>query len=227
VLDKGPTRMDALQIGDAVLTTSGIFSTVYSFGHYDPRTVSSFIQLWTEASSSPLEITGDHLLFVQEGHRNLKILPACEIKVGDLLVAPKELQGESDGVKVTAITMVHREGLYSPFTTTGSMAVNGVVASNYIALSPVFQDVMSYEQQHWLQHLAYMPYRFYCGMSGCNVETYDEVTGLSGAVMMWLPLLHFVEAIFPWMAHIVASAVAYIAWKKHAQLQVRIRTVKY
>ena len=173
-----------------------------------------------------MEITGDHLLSVHDGQMNIKILPACEIKVGDLLVAPKEQQGSSVGIKVIAITKVHREGLYSPFTTTGSIAVNGVVASNYIALSPAFQAVMSYEQQHWLQHLAYMPYRFYCGMAGCHVETYDEVTGLSRAVMMWLPLLHFVEAVLPWMAHLMASVVAYIAWTKFAQLQVRIGTFK-
>ena len=55
---------------------------------------------------------------------------------------------------------------------------------------------MSFEQQHWMQHAAYAPYRLFCqfvSSSSCQDETYDESSGLSKAVMVWLPLLHWVE----------------------------------
>ena len=163
----------------------------------------------------PLEVTGDHLLFVRHGtidKMSVKMIPASAVKVGDLLVAPQH-QGLSNAVTVTSVSIVTREGLYSPFTTTGTIMVNGVAASNYIALPQTFQDAMSYEHQHWLQHMAYMPYRFYCGIFGCNDEAYDEKTGLSGAVTMWLPVVYFVEAVLPWSAHIVAAFLVHIVWK--------------
>ena len=226
VLGQGLTHMDALKIGDAVRTADGSFSTVYSFGHYDPHTVANFLQLWTDASDEPLEITGDHMLFVKQGglgeNTNVKILPTSAVKVGDLLVAPAPQQHQKQStssnavVKVTAITTVQREGLYAPFTTTGSIVVNGVTASNYIALSPAFQAAMSFESQHWLQHLAYLPYRLYCGTAGCQNETYHGETGLSGAVAMWLPFLHWVEAFLSWSlsAHGLAATLVYLVWKQ-------------
>ena len=221
--------MDALKIGDAVRTADGSFSTVYSFGHYDTHTVANFLQLWTDASNEPLEITGDHLLFAKQGvigeYTKPKILPASAVKVGDLLVAPPQhqQQGSSsdDVVKVTAITTVQREGLYAPFTTTGDIVVNGVSASNYIALPTTFQAVTSFELQHWLQHLAYLPYRLYYGTAGCQNETYHGETGLSGAVTMWLPLLHLVESSlsWSWSAHGVSAALVYLVWKLQQQPQ--------
>ena len=78
---------------------------------------------------------------------------------------------------------------------------------------------MSFESQHWLQHLAYLPYRLYCGTAGCQNETYHGETGLSGAVTMWFPLLHLVEASlsWSWSAHGVAAALIYLVWKQQQQ----------
>jgi len=71
--------------------------------------------------------------------------------------------------------------------------VNSVVASNYLALPPAFQNHFSYEQQHWMQHLAYMPYRLSCHLMGCNNEKYDKGSGLSRAITIWIPALHWLE----------------------------------
>jgi len=223
VLGNGLTRMDALKIGDAVRSADGSFSKVYSFGHYDPFRVTKFLQIWTNENRHPLEITGDHLLYVVNTEKeNAKLISASSVRVGDLLAVP---QG-SKAATVTSITTVERQGLYSPFTTTGNIVVNGAVASNYIALPAVFQDVTSFEQQHWLQHVAYTPYRLYCGTAGCQDEAYDEVTGLSGAVMIWLPLLHFWESVLPWAAHVLAAGLGYLIWKKQHGFKLSPATLK-
>ena len=63
----------------------------------------------------------------------------------------------------------------------------------FVTLPAVFQSLLSFKQHHWLQHIAYKPYCHYCTFVGCEDETYDEVTGLSKAVKLWLPLLQFAE----------------------------------
>jgi len=214
---KGTKRMDALQIGDNVKTADGTFSKVYSFGHYDPLGATVFFQIWTAGMRKPLEITADHMLYVfsNESDKKAKILPAVALKVGDFLAAPK---GSSiAAVKITSIATVQRQGLYAPFTASGDIVVNGVVTSNYISFPSAFQGFLSFEQQHWLQHMAFAPYHLYCGDAGCKDETYDETTGLSKAVMIWLPLFHFLEHVLPWMTHFVAVVLGlgyYVVWKQ-------------
>jgi len=46
---KGATRMDELQIGDAILTSKG-YSKVYSFGHHEPSKWTEFLQIYTANS---------------------------------------------------------------------------------------------------------------------------------------------------------------------------------
>jgi len=152
-----------------------------------------------------LEITADHMLFKYSDPTDAKkvvLVRAGDVKVGDLLVAPQAI------AKVTSISKVERQGLYAPFTGTGSIMVDGVVASSKISLPEAFQAILSYEQQQWLQHTALLPHRLICGESGCKNETYDEETGLAKAVLMcWLPLLHMFEWILLDMASIGAVAV--------------------
>jgi len=188
---KGPTRMDQLKVGDSVLTSSG-FSKVYTFGHLDVNRETDFLQIQTDISSNsePLEITPEHLVYVvADDGITSRLLPAGQVRPGDLL---QTAQGTTE---VTHVQRVHRRGIYAPFTLTGDIAVNGVIASNYIALPPAFQKLGSFEHQHWLQHAAYVPYRLYCSTSigHCGGEHQDEVTGYSKGTTMWLPLLHWLE----------------------------------
>ena len=221
VLGQGPKRMEALQIGDVVRTgADNSFSPVYSFAHYEPQRVAEFLQIWTKAARRPLEITADHLLYVlPHGQDKAQMLPASAVQVGDALVTPSAAAAVTT-VKITSITQVQREGLYAPVTKTGTIVVNGVVASNYIALPPALQSWTSFDVQHWLQHMAYTPYRFYCGVMGCQDETFDPVTGLSPVVMAWLPVLHAVEWTLTWSSHLLAGALGFyvlLVWKKQQQ----------
>jgi hypothetical protein len=124
----------------------------------------------------------------------VSLIPAGHVQIGSLLAVA---QRDREYLVVTEIREVVRHGAYAPFTVSGSIVVNGVAASNYVALPAAFAAA-TYEQHHSWQHLAYAPYRYYCGwivMFGgdCKNEQYDEMSGLSRAVTMWLPVLHTME----------------------------------
>jgi len=118
----------------------------------------------------------------------LVLLPASDIKVGDSLFGE---QGRIAQVK--SIRKVQRRGLYAPLTATGDIVASGLVVSNYVTLPPAFQTHTSFDQQHWIQHAAFLPYRAYCGLMGCENELYDKATGLPKAAAMWMPVLEGLE----------------------------------
>jgi len=197
VKNKGATSMDSLMIGDAVLSAGGTYSKVYSFGHYSTKDVTEFLQIHVATVGNddepPLEITADHMLYVyNEKAKTTSLHPAGDVQVGYYLITAQGIL-----TQVSSVSKVMRHGAFAPFTLTGDIVVGGVAASNYIALPPVFQDhQLSFELQHRMQHAAYTPYRLFCqfiSSSSCQDETYDESSGLSKAVKVWLPLLHWVE----------------------------------
>jgi len=185
---KGATRMDELQIGDAILTSKG-YSKVYSFGHYEPSRWTEFLQIYTTNSQqAPLEITADHLLYYHNNSTcNIELAPAGQVKVGDFLVTSNDRLSQ-----VEMIQKIHRQGIYAPFTESGDIVVNGIAASVYIALPPAFQSHLSFEQQHWLQQKYYSPFRLFCHVVGCKADETGD-TGFPIGVSMWLPLLHWLE----------------------------------
>ena len=66
-----------------------------------------------------------HLVFMTEKGA----VSASRIQVGDLLMS------SPGSAKVTKVGSVQRQGLWAPATESGSIVVNGVVASNYISAS--------------------------------------------------------------------------------------------
>jgi len=225
--DNGVTRMDQLKIGDMVLAKDGTYTDVYSFGHLDRKSKSEFLQIQVSGENGPLEVTADHMLYVA----NVGLVPAAQIKTGDLLVVASPQQQASSAM-VVSVRKIQRHGLYAPFTVSGDIVVHGIAASNFIALPLAFHSHLSFENQHWLQHTSFLPYRVFCGVFDCKDETYNEATGLSQAVMFWLPLLHSIEkygqALLQGIAvsatviksgtenfiYAVAAMLGYLVWRK-------------
>lgn len=164
-----------------------------------------------------------------------EIIPAAQVKVGDSLLTP-----EGFPATVKSIRTVNRQGLYAPHTALGNLVVNGVVASNYVE-QEAFKRHVSPETQHWLQHAACAPYRWFCGLvGGCENETYNE-RGFPKAIAVCVPLLEFLEdrsfigAAFVhlvalpglWavlnMASVVAAVLGCIVWKK-ANREISVHT---
>jgi len=162
--DRGKVLMKDLQLGDRVLASHHhrpTYAPVYSFVHKHDYRDMEFLQI----IPSMLEVTHDHMIFIQE---TAQAIPASSLQVGDQL---------SNGEVIVAIRKVTRRGVYAPLTSSGSLLVNDVLVSNYIA----FQGSEYYTigamrfSYHWLSHIFNFPYRFWCTHVGlCLKESYTE-----------------------------------------------------
>mmetsp|Transcript_16882 Transcript_16882/g.24983 ORF Transcript_16882/g.24983 Transcript_16882/m.24983 type:complete len:574 (-) Transcript_16882:97-1818(-) len=172
VADKGRVPMNELKIGDMVQTGGGKFSRIYSFGHYAPNSKSEYLQLHVENRNIPLEITKDHMVFVE----TRGTVPAFAVSVGDSL-----LVADSNVAKVKKITTVNRVGAFAPFTESGTIVVNGVLASSYVSLQEDESGSLvvggtKILSMHWLAHALQAPHRLICHLSTsfCDNETYTK-----------------------------------------------------
>lgn len=176
VLDQGPIEMPNLTTGSKVLTANG-YQTLYAFAHQDSQTQEEFLQFHTKQyPHNPLEISPEHMLFVVGKTR---AVPARSIRVGDVLQSSQW----PDGVEVKKIAATLRRGLYAPLTTDGTIVVDGIVSSCYIALQETvaagehleFKGGMSTGlSQHFMAHLAMSPVRMAClGISSELCKAYD------------------------------------------------------
>jgi hypothetical protein len=160
--------MKELQIGDNVLAATGKYEQVYSFGHRHESVEAEFLQLLP----STLEISRDHMLLVGGTY-----VPASHVQVGDALESTS-----GDVIIVEAINTVVRSGVYAPFTSSGTIIVSDIKASNYIA----FQDsgrviVGGWETPftyQWIAHMSQSPHRILTqlGLSGAEEYTVDGMS---------------------------------------------------
>jgi len=158
VQGKGMISMDSLEIGDYVRSGKD-FSRVFSFGHLERDVEYDFLQIHTEGSAAPLELTKNHMVF-----SNDKPVRAEQVSVGDML-------GDN---KVTDIISTKSTGLYAPITYDGSIVVNGIKSSCYVEmLDHVPAD------QHQFVHMFFSLQRAACSVNfgWCESETYTD--GLS------------------------------------------------
>ena len=185
VQGKGETPISQLRIGEFILTGDGSFQNVYAFGHKDRTSKIEYLQIRTEGMAKnrrPLEISADHLIGkYNEITKTTQFVPAEDLKVGNLLI---DEQGTP--IKVKSIDAAKSQGLYTPLTPSGTVVVNGVVASSYAVPPSFVKTGVSGQMLHLIQHGALAPYRAFCALTGgCENETYDKSTGYSPYIMFW------------------------------------------
>ena len=162
--------MKDLQRGDEVKVAEGIYERVYGFGHRHETLEIEYLELIL-STGTVLEISADHMVSVQGN-----FVPAKEIRNGNLVSVL--MDGTMALFKVVAIQRIVRQGAYAPFTWSGTILVNGVLASTYVALPSV--PLSSYQA---VSHLATLPRRILCWF-GCD-ESYFE-----SGIATWIePLL--------------------------------------
>jgi len=122
--------MKDLRIGDRVKTTTGRYEAVYAFGHFHETKPTAFLRIQTTAPAAPLEVTGDHFIFVVGKKSPVR---ADSIVVGDVLHYFPGVHATT--AAVTDISKVFRKGIYAPLTPDGTIVVNEIVASSYAAIS--------------------------------------------------------------------------------------------
>mmetsp|Transcript_19400 Transcript_19400/g.32220 ORF Transcript_19400/g.32220 Transcript_19400/m.32220 type:complete len:1151 (-) Transcript_19400:248-3700(-) len=168
---KGEIKMKDLEIGDMVEVGHNQYDRVYGFGHYDPKGKGAYLQIYVQDLAKPLEITPDHLVFVQKD--TVKTIPASKVKIGDKIVL-----SEGKTSLVAMIKTVERVGLFAPFTMSGKLLVSGFLASNYLSLgdSGTFDIGGISYSLHWLSHAFTFHRRVICGLSEslCGNETYGD-----------------------------------------------------
>lgn len=173
VKDRGTILMADLRIGDSVLVDNNLYEKVYSFGHRHESAAGMFLHL----SPSGLELSKDHM--VKLGSR---YVPASSLQVGDLL---ENSSGEMTAI--VEISEVLREGVYAPFTVSGTIVVNNVKASSYIALQGSANlSIGNWETPfsfQWIAHTSQMPHRLYRRWFVSSAERYTD-----DGVSTWLDL---------------------------------------
>ena len=165
VANRGPVRMQDLQLGDMVMVGQGIYEPIYSFGHLAPMTIATFLQIKT--TTSTLRLTHEHMVFTKAGD----VVPVSRLQVGDYL-----LRGSSLDDRVESIRTVQERGLYAPFTPSGKLVVNGILVSSYVSMleeKDLELGWISLNQQ-WLNHAVLFPHRLICHhFASCSTEEYS------------------------------------------------------
>jgi len=123
--DRSWKSMDSLKVGDVVLTAYGIFSPIFTFSHREPARFARYLQIHCNSSHHHvITISANHFLLTSKGLRE-----ASSIQIGDFL-----FDGSQKLVEVTAITVIHSLGVFSPQTLAGSIVVNDVLASTFTSV---------------------------------------------------------------------------------------------
>jgi hypothetical protein len=171
--------MKDLKVGDKVLTRKAgrfQYETMYAFGHFNEDMVGDFYVVTTKNNSPPLEITGDHLIYVSGKPNPVR---ADSLSVGDVLLSNT---GPTQAV-IESIGRTQKPGLYAPLTASGNLIVNDIVVSTYVAL----QESVEYMQiglvgglkmnvlpHQTFVHLTLAPFRMLCmGLSSTLCQKLD------------------------------------------------------
>jgi len=166
VQDQGSTQMKHLSIGDKVHVGKSQYEPVYSFGHHDAKASATFLKVQTSAAT-PLLVSADHMVQVQ----SRGFVPASNLVQGDKLVDGST----GDEVLVKSIRTVSAKGVFAPFTPSGTIVVNGILASSFVALdSQPNLTILGVALSHqWIAHTFEFPHRLACHyLSQCPNETY-------------------------------------------------------
>jgi len=186
--DRGLIRMKELRIGDHVRAANGQFERVYSFGHLNHDKFFTYLVF-----NRHLEISPNHLIGVEgRGY-----VPSSTLEVGDWLFSTTS-DGKLRRVQVTDISSRTSKGAYAPFTPSGSIVVNHVVASSYISLQTGSSDfivqvgpkfrISTVWSWHWLSHVFEFPHRLFCNYYNWEICLREDYT--NEGISTWVQI-HF------------------------------------
>lgn len=165
-LEGGATKpMRDLRPGDRVLaswspdgSTAPVYSPVLSFLDRRLSAAKTFYEIGTRAGLN-ISLTAAHLIFVTDcaglsrpGPAGLRTVFASEVRPGQCVLTAR---GHGTPSPVTFVQQRSGGGLYAPLTRSGSIVVDGVLASCYAALD-----------SHGLAHWVLAPLRFFYSLMG-------------------------------------------------------------
>jgi len=131
VKNVGAVPLQSLHSGDHVLVKSGDYEPVLGFLHVTgTNEVSNFLSV--KHSNGQLRVSPYHVVFTENGDK----------LATDLVVGDKLLVAENSGVVAREVISVMQStgssGMFAPMTPSGTVVVDGVVASNYASYARVW-----------------------------------------------------------------------------------------
>ena len=79
--------------GNFISFDTSKYEPIYAFGHWDPTQVADFVQIYMEESKEPLEMTPEHLVFLQSQPQTP--VRADALVVGDVLLGNNKVVGSA------------------------------------------------------------------------------------------------------------------------------------
>ena len=158
----GETRISELRVGDRVLSTRG-YETVLGFLHQLRGGSSSFLTV--SHSDGEFRATENHLVFAAEGSKAVGYL-----RVGEqIFVSTSAPTSEILEVREGKSSL----GMFSPLTASGTVVVDGVVASIY------GQPSKRGKLTHGSAHAAFFPVRAYHALGLTRMFGHINLHGLA------------------------------------------------
>ena len=187
--------MGDLKLGDKVLVSGNKYEEIYSFGHRHEDSIGRYLQIHSRDAKTPLEMSPDHMVQLEGG----SFVPASHLEVGSKLV-----QHDGSSTVVEDIREVESRGVYAPFTESGTIVVNGIVASTFVAfqnsahvkLGESVELPISFQwMAHAFESFHRLVWRVVGGSGYWSLETYTN-----DGVSRWVDLPHrFAEWL--WVQH--------------------------
>jgi len=168
VLGRGATPMANLRLGDQVLTSKKVqegaqleYEPVLAWIHIAKGTEAIFTTIRHERGI--LRASPGHLVFLATASGFHVDVPAGNVRKGDVLLASTE-----SGLVASKILSVDHDsvslGMYAPLTHSGTIVVDGVLASIYATPS------LDVRLPHWLAHTGLFPVRAFHSLGFAKVS---------------------------------------------------------
>lgn len=163
---RGRVPMATLEVAEEVLVEESVgviaYQPVLSFLHRIRAEEAPFLTVKHE--HGVLRATVGHLVFVLEGHRRTD-RPVGLLQPGDTLL----VADDSNSLMPSRVTAIHQSvtsiGLHAPLTESGTVIVDGVVASIYATPS------LAVRMPHAAAHAALLPVRLYHRFGLAHIAT--------------------------------------------------------
>jgi hypothetical protein len=167
----GSKPISELVYGDMVKTLdtetmAPVYTKVLTYLHRDDNVEADFFLIKTKLNKA-LKLSAKHLIAKRnDNSQNLEYVYAKDLKVGDKLLS----EDSESLLRIEEIEIVSGKGAYAPLTESGTLLVNGVLASCYAKVS-----------SHRLAHLSMQPVfllsRFTESVWTQDLKSSDEFSG--------------------------------------------------
>ena len=203
----GMIPMHQLSIGDRVLAANQRYEPIFGFYHAMKDDLFDYIRVHTESDTTkatttttmpPLVLSPFHLIFVSSDNHNnnnngLRTITADSIQPGDLLWSGLA-NSKDQPLRVVKTERIVQKGAFAPATTSGTIVVNGVLASNFATLhnssTLLIGNFPTGIPYHWIGQQIGTARRAVCTVAPdrCLQEQYDPDNGIPTWLSSWARL---------------------------------------